>query len=82
VQSIETIISGRRPGITVVAAVSAERFRASREALARVARKTPLAIAGAGADSRAAKQLGTRYLESGPVEAAAVVTASPNGAGA
>jgi DNA-binding transcriptional MerR regulator len=82
VQSIEDNLADGPPRITVVAAVSADRFGAARDELARMARKTEVAIAGAGADERTAKRLGAKHLDSGPVEAAAVVAASPNGSGA
>ena len=81
VQSIESNLSDGPPAVTVVAAVSGERFRASSAGLGRVARKTPIAIAGAGADAATAKRLGARYLDSDPVDGAATVAASPDGAG-
>ena len=80
VQSIETNLSDGPPAVTVVAAVNSERFRASSAGLGRVARKTPVAIAGAGADAATAKRLGARYLDSDPVDGAATVAASPDGA--
>jgi MerR family transcriptional regulator, light-induced transcriptional regulator len=79
-QSIESNLSDGRPAVTVVAALAGERFRASSEGLGRVARKTPIAIAGAGADAATAKRVGARYLDGGPIEAASTVAASPNGA--
>jgi DNA-binding transcriptional MerR regulator len=82
VGSIESNLSDGRPAVTVVAAVSDERFRASHEELGRVARKSPIAIAGAGADASIARRLGARYLDSGPVEGAATVAAVPDGTGA
>jgi MerR family transcriptional regulator, light-induced transcriptional regulator len=81
VQSIETNLSDGPPAVTVVAAVDGERFRASSAGLGRVARKTPIAIAGAGADAAIAKRLGARYLDSDPVNGAATVAASPDGGG-
>jgi MerR family transcriptional regulator, light-induced transcriptional regulator len=80
VKSIATNRSDGRPAVIVIAAVTDERFRASGDELARVARKAPVAIAGAGADAGTARRLGAQYLDSGPVEAAATVAAPPDGA--
>jgi MerR family transcriptional regulator, light-induced transcriptional regulator len=80
VKSIETNLSDGRPAVTVIAAVTDERFHASGDELARVARKAPVAIAGAGADAGTARRLGAQYLDSGPVEGAVTVVASPDGA--
>jgi len=81
VGSIEDNVSNGQPAITVLAAVAGERFSGSRDALARVARRSRVAIAGPGADARLAKRLRTEHLGSGPVEAAGVI-ASSEGAGA
>jgi MerR family transcriptional regulator, light-induced transcriptional regulator len=80
VRSIDDNVSNGRPAITVLAAVARERFSGSREALARVVRKSRVAIAGAGADDRLAKRLGAEHLDSGPVEAADVVASSDGAA--
>jgi MerR family transcriptional regulator, light-induced transcriptional regulator len=77
-QCIEDNVSDG-PAITVVAAVARERFGASSGGLGRVARRLPIAIAGAGADAATAKRLGARHLDTGPIEAAAAVAASPDG---
>jgi MerR family transcriptional regulator, light-induced transcriptional regulator len=84
VQSIEHNVSDGRPGITIVASLSPEHFEAARDALVRAGRRTPIAIAGAGADARTAKRLGAQLLDCGPVEAAAVVAGAgtPVGVGA
>ena len=74
-QSIHDNLSEGRPALTVLAAVSRERF-AGREALTRIAARSRLAIGGAGADERLAKRLGAEHLDTGPVEAARVVAAS------
>jgi DNA-binding transcriptional MerR regulator len=74
--SIEDNLSNGRPAITVLAAVARERFSGSRDSLARIARKSRVAIAGAGADDRLAKRLGTEHLDAGPVEAAGAVASS------
>jgi MerR family transcriptional regulator, light-induced transcriptional regulator len=78
-QSIENNLEDGPPTVTVVAAVAPERFHGSREGLGRIARRTPVAIAGAGADPATARRLGARHLDTGPVEAAALVAAAPNG---
>jgi MerR family transcriptional regulator, light-induced transcriptional regulator len=82
VHGIEDNLSNGPARITVVASVSPDRFGAAREGLARIARKTDVAIAGAGADERAAKRLGAKHLDSGPVEAAAAVAYLPDRADA
>src|SRR4051794_21031804 len=80
VRSISESTSDGPARITVVASVSQECFTAAREELARIARRVEVAIAGAGADDSTAKRLGARHLDTGPVEAAEAIAASPNGA--
>jgi DNA-binding transcriptional MerR regulator len=75
-QSIHDNLSEGGPALTVLAAVSRERFAAAREALMRIAAQGRVAIAGAGADARLARRLGAEHLDSGPVEAAGSVAAA------
>ena len=82
VQSIENNLSDGPPAVTVVAAVNTERFRAVERRAGPRGAEDPVAIAGAGADASMAKRLGARILDSDPVDGAAMVAASPDGAGA
>ena len=63
------------PALIVVSAVTSEVFERSADALADLARSSPLAIAGAGASEQLAKRLGCRLLADDPVSAAASVSA-------
>lgn len=58
------------PALVVVAAVHADRFAAAADDLADLAARTPLAIAGAGADREAAHRITARLLDGDPVSAA------------
>jgi MerR family transcriptional regulator, light-induced transcriptional regulator len=70
---IEDVIADPGARITVLAAVTPARFNAARDALARVAARGRVAIAGAGADPSLASSLGAEHLDSGPVQAAVAV---------
>jgi MerR family transcriptional regulator, light-induced transcriptional regulator len=58
------------PRLTVVAAVMPGRLDSDAEALAALARRWTMAVAGAGASPDLAKRLGARYLADDPVSAA------------
>jgi DNA-binding transcriptional MerR regulator len=74
IQGIQDNVDGS--GIVVVAALAPARFRSANGALAKLAKRAPMAIAGSGADGRTAKRMGARHLDHGPVEAAAFVASA------
>jgi MerR family transcriptional regulator, light-induced transcriptional regulator len=79
IQGIQDNVDGGS-GMVVIAALDAGRFTGALEALARLARQAPMAIAGTGADGATARRIGARYFDSGPVEAASLVASSNGGA--
>lgn len=58
------------PALIVLAATDGRRFEPIRREVARLARRSSLAIAGAGASAALARSLGVRHLADGPVAAA------------
>jgi len=73
VQCVASKLADEPPAITVVAAVTRDRFDASLAALRRVGREHRLAIGGAGADAALARRLGAEHLDQDPVSAAATI---------
>jgi len=64
---LEQAIREVRPGLTALAAVTAERYRPHTTELSRLAAITPLGLAGAGATHALAAATGTRLLPGDPV---------------
>jgi MerR family transcriptional regulator, light-induced transcriptional regulator len=62
-----------RPDLVVIAATVPERFEAIAGELAELARRSPLALAGAGASARLAQETGARFLSGDPVTEAEAV---------
>ena len=69
-------VDATRPDLVVLAATLTESLRARRATLAALARRAPLALAGAGATPRFAKAVGARLMAGDPVTEAEV-TALP-----
>jgi methanogenic corrinoid protein MtbC1 len=63
-----------RPDLVVLAATTADRFADIRSGLRTLSRTVPLALAGSGADSALAHDVGARFLDGDPVTAAALVS--------
>ena len=61
------------PTAVVIAASATERIAGTEAALRKLARIAPLWLAGAGADPRAGKKTGARYLDADPLGAADLV---------
>jgi DNA-binding transcriptional MerR regulator len=76
IQCIAAKLADEPPSITVVAAVTRERFEESLPILRRVARRHRMAIGGAGADVALARRIGAEYLGQDPVSAAVAVADS------
>jgi DNA-binding transcriptional MerR regulator len=69
-----------RPALVLVSSMAGEALERSVDELAGLARRHPLAIAGAGASDELAERIGCRFLAGGPVSAAASVSAWPEAA--
>ena len=59
------------PHAVVLSALTRDSIAAVSPEIARLAKKVPVHLAGAGADARLAKRIGAHLLEGGPLEAAA-----------
>jgi DNA-binding transcriptional MerR regulator len=67
-------VDATRPDLVVLAATLTESLRPLRATLAALARRAPLALAGAGATPRLAKAVGARLMAGDPVTEAEVTT--------
>jgi methanogenic corrinoid protein MtbC1 len=67
-------VDATRPDLIVLAATLTESLRPRRATLAALARRAPLALAGAGATPRLAKAVGARLMAGDPVTEAEVTT--------
>ena len=70
VASIREALATLRPDSVVITATAGQRLRAAKAELAELAREVPVALAGAGASPRLAREVGATLLEGDPVTAA------------
>jgi DNA-binding transcriptional MerR regulator len=78
VASIHDALAEREAQLVVLSATTPERFTAVRRELAQLARKVPVALAGAGATAGLARSVGATLLEGDPITAAEqVATTGP-----
>ena len=75
VSTIQEALDDVDPRLVVIASVTTEHFRAARPQLAELARRLPVALAGAGATDELVRATGAFVLESDPVTAAERVAA-------
>jgi methanogenic corrinoid protein MtbC1 len=67
VEELTRTVDARRPDLVVLAATRPETLEPLRPALAALARRTPLALAGAGATPQIARAVGARLMTGDPV---------------
>jgi MerR family transcriptional regulator, light-induced transcriptional regulator len=70
VATIREALATLHPDRVVITATTARRLRAAKAELAELAREVPVALAGAGASARLAREIGATLLEDDPVTAA------------
>jgi methanogenic corrinoid protein MtbC1 len=70
VATIREALAALHPDRVVISATAGRRLRAAKAELAELAREVPVAIAGAGASARLAREIGATLLEDDPVTAA------------
>ena len=67
VEELERAVDASHPGLVVLAATRAETLEPLRPELAALARRAPLALAGAGATAQIATAAGARLIAGDPV---------------
>ncbi len=67
VEELERAVDAWRPGLVVLAATTQEIVEPLRAELASLARRAPLALAGAGATPEIAREIGARLMAGDPV---------------
>ena len=67
VEELERAVGASHPGLVVLAATRAETLEPLRPELAALARRAPLALAGAGATAQIATAAGARLIAGDPV---------------
>jgi len=70
IATIQEALADIEPRLVVIAAMTSQRFRAAQPQLTELARRVPVAVAGAGATDRLARATGASPLEGDPVTAA------------
>jgi methanogenic corrinoid protein MtbC1 len=75
IATIQDALADEEPRLVVIAAMTKQRLRASRQQLTELAQRVPLAIAGAGATDALAHATGSVLLDADPVTAAERVAA-------
>jgi methanogenic corrinoid protein MtbC1 len=70
VATIQEALADVEPRLVVIAASTSQRFQAAQRQLTELARRVPVAVAGAGASDRLARATGASLLEGDPVTAA------------
>jgi DNA-binding transcriptional MerR regulator len=75
IATIQEALADVEPRLIVIAATTSQRFRAAQPELTELARRVPVAVAGAGATDRLARVTGASLLEGDPVTAAERVAA-------
>jgi len=77
VDDLARVVDDARPALVVIAAVSPERFEAVSSDLARLASRTPIALAGAGATPELAEAVGASTMTQDPVTSARRIPLRP-----
>lgn len=70
IATIQETLADVKPRLVVISAVTRQRLRAAQPQLTELARKVPVALAGAGASDGVARAIGASLLEGDPVTAA------------
>ena len=76
VATIHEALATLHPDRVVISATAGQRLRAAKEELAELALEVPVALAGAGASARLAREIGATLLEDDPVTAAETIAES------